>query len=174
MNFSFFESKIHILPEIEAELTSLNRDYGITKTKYEQLLNRKETAQLAQQAGETTNPIQFRVIDPPRAPTEPAGPKRVLFLIGATIFGLGVGVALSFLFSQINPVVLSSSQVSKETGIPVFGIVSAADNLGLQKWHRKKTIIFIMSNLTLLMILFAFIVFALFPEQIQSNLRRII
>ena len=53
------ESKIHILPEIEAELTSLNRGYEITKTKYEELLIRKETAQLAQQADESTNSIQF-------------------------------------------------------------------------------------------------------------------
>lgn len=165
------ESKIHILPEIEAELTSLNRDYGITKNKYEELLNRKETAQLAQQAGETTNPIQFRVIDPPRAPTEPSGPMRILFLIGSTVFGLGFGVALSFLFSQINPVVLSSSQVSKETGIPVFGIVSAADNLGLQKWHRRKTIIFIISNSLLLLMLAGFLAHAIAPNVILAPFR---
>jgi polysaccharide chain length determinant protein (PEP-CTERM system associated) len=165
------ESKIHILPEIEAELTSLNRGYEITKNKYEELLNRKETAQLAQQAGETTNPIQFRVIDPPRAPTEPAGPKRILFLIAATIAGVGLGVGLSFLFSQINPVVTSSSQVSKATGIPVFGIVSAADNLGLQQWHKRKTIIFIVSNGVLLLSLSLFIIYALAPNAILAPIR---
>ena len=55
------ESKIHILPEIEAELVALNRGYDITKEKYEQLLNRKETAELAKQADETTNKIQFKI-----------------------------------------------------------------------------------------------------------------
>ncbi|MGB0938830.1 MAG: XrtA system polysaccharide chain length determinant [Colwellia sp.] len=165
------ESKIHILPEIEAELTSLNRGYEITKKKYEELLNRKETAQLAQQADETTNPIQFKVIDPPRAPTDPAGPKRVLFLIGVTILGLGVGIGLSLLFSQINPVVTSSNQVSKATGIPVFGIVSAADNLGLQKWHKRKTIIFIISNSVLLLMLAGFLAYAIAPNIILAPFR---
>jgi len=168
------ESKIHILPEIEAELTSLDRGYEITKNKYEELLNRKETAQLAQQADETTNPIQFRVIDPPRAPTEPAGPKRILFLIAATIFGFGVGVGLSLLFSQINPVVTSSSQVSKLTGIPIFGVVSATENLGLQRWHKRKTLIFIISNSVLLIMLAFFILYAIAPDTILAPIRGVL
>ena len=168
------ESKIHILPEIEAELTSLDRGYEITKEKYEELLNRQETAQLAQQADETTNPIQFRVIDPPRAPTEPAGPKRILFLFAATIFAFGVGVGLSLLFSQINPVVTSSSQVSKLTGIPVFGIVSATENLGLQRWHKRKTLIFIVSNSVLLIMLAFFVLYAIAPNAILAPIRGIL
>lgn len=74
------ENKVHTLPEIEAELTALNRGYNITKQKYEELLSRKETAELAQQAEETTDKIQFRVIDPPRAELEPTGPPRIVFL----------------------------------------------------------------------------------------------
>ncbi|MDT0603819.1 XrtA system polysaccharide chain length determinant [Thalassotalea castellviae] len=165
------ENKIHVLPEIEAELTALNRGYNITKKKYEELLGRKETAQLAKQADETTNKINFKIIDPPRAPSEPTGPKRILFLIASTIIGIGVGVGLSFLFSQINPVVTSRNQVTKETGIPVFGVVSAAENLGLQKWHRKKTLVFVISNTLLLLLLTFFILYSIFPEQIKSPLR---
>jgi polysaccharide chain length determinant protein (PEP-CTERM system associated) len=168
------ESKIHILPEIEAELTALNRGYKITKSKYEQLLNRKETAQLAQQADESSNPIQFRVIDPPRASIDPVGPKRILFLIGSTILAFGVGVGLSLLFSQINPVVTSSSQVSKLTGIPVFGIVSATENLGLQRWHKRKTLIFIISNSVLLILLAFFILYAIAPNAILAPFRGVL
>ena len=167
-------SKIHILPEIEAELTSLNRGYEITKNKYEELLNRQETAKLAQQADETTSPIQFKVIDPPRAPTEPAGPKRILFLLGSTVVAFGVGIGLSLLFSQINPVVTSSSQVSKITGIPVFGIVSATENLGLQRWHRRKTLIFIASNTVLLIILAFFMLYAIAPNVILAPIRGVL
>ncbi|GHE89341.1 XrtA system polysaccharide chain length determinant [Thalassotalea profundi] len=168
------ESKIHILPEIEAELTALNRDYDITKEQYEQLLSRKETAQIAKQADESTNKINFRIIDPPKAPTKPSGPKRILFFIAVLIAGLGVGTGLSLFVSQINPVVTSSRQVSQVTGIPVFGIVSAADNLGLQKWHKRKTQIFIFSNMLLLSILSALIAYFLFPDAIQALIRRIV
>lgn len=165
------ENKIHILPEIEAELTGLNRGYEITKEKYEELLTRKETAQLAKQADETTSKINFRVIDPPRAPNQPSGPPRVLFLIAVTLVAVGAGVGLSLLFSQLNPVVTSRNQVTRETGIPVFGVVSATENLGLQKWHKKKTLIFIASNSLLFLLLVMFIAYAIFPEQIKAPLR---
>lgn len=167
------ENKIHTLPEIEAELTALNRGYEVTKRNYEELLVRKETASLAQQADETTNKIQFRVIDPPRTATEPVGPRRILLYAFVTIFGFGVGIGLSLLFSQLNPVVTSSTQVSRATGIPVFGIVSATENLGLQKWHRKKTWIFVVSNTLLLMLLVFFVAYSMFPDQIQAPIKRL-
>jgi polysaccharide chain length determinant protein (PEP-CTERM system associated) len=167
------ESKIHTLPEIEAELVALNRGYNITKNKYEQLLSRKETAKLAQQADETTDKIQFRVIDPPRAATAPSGPARFVFFGGVAVLGLGVGLGLSLLMSQLNPIAISTSQLSKATGIPVFGVISANENLGLQKWNRKKTLIFIGSNLLLFVILMIFVSYFLFPDAIQAPLKRI-
>lgn len=165
------ENKIHILPEIEAELTALNRDYGITKENYEKLLAQKEKAKLAKEADESTSNIEFRVIEQPRIPTKPAGPMRLLLTFAVLIFGLGVGVAISLLLSQINPVVTSGTQVSKATGIPVFGVVSAAENLGMQKWHRKKQFIFIISNTLLLGVMMLFVVYSLKPEFIMAPIR---
>ncbi len=167
------ENRIHIIPEIEAELIALDRGYNITKKNYEELLSRKETAQLAQQADETTSKINFRIIEPPRAATEPTGPKRILLLLVVTVLGLGSGVGLSFLFSQINPVITSVNQIQNTLGIPVFGVVSATDNLRLKKWHRRKAIIFVTSNAVLLMLLVAFLLYTLFPDAIQAPLRRI-
>lgn len=165
------ESKIHILPEIEAELVALNRGYDITKDKYEELLSRRETAQLAKQADDSNSKIKFNVIEPPRVPSETAGPKRILFTFAMLILGLGAGVGLSLFVSQINPVVTSSSQVAKATGIPIFGIVSASENLGLQKWHKKKTFIFVFSNVLLLILFSVFLAYALYPEAIKAPLR---
>ena len=168
------ENKIHVLPEIEAELVALNRGYNITKKKYEELLTRQETAKLAQQADETTNKIQFKVIDPPRAADTPSGPKRILYFLLVTFVGLGAGIGLSLLLSQLSPVVTSTAQLSKATGVPVFGMVSASEHLGLQKWHKKKTLIFVISNLFLLVILIMFMSYFLFPDAIQAPLKRIL
>ncbi len=165
------ETKIHSLPEIDAELTALNRGYDITKRKYEELLSRKETAQLAQQADETTDKIQFRVIDPPRAPLKPSGPPRMILFTAILVLGVGAGIGLSLLMSQINPVVTSSQQLSRATGIPVFGSISANENLGLIQWHRKKTIIFMASNLMLILLLVAFVSYFAFPHVFQAPLR---
>jgi len=167
------ENRVHTLPEIEAELVALNRGYEITKKKYEELLSRQETAQLAQQADETTDKIQFRVIDPPRKATKPSGPKRFILFGVVTIFGFGVGIGLSLLMSQLNPVATSTTQLSKITGVPVFGVISANENLGLHKWHQKKTFIFIASNALLVCLLALFLSYFLFPDLIQAPLKRI-
>jgi polysaccharide chain length determinant protein (PEP-CTERM system associated) len=167
------ENKIHTLPEIEAELVALNRGYDITKKQYEDLLERKEKAQIGQSANETTSKINFKVIDPPRAPLQPTGPKRYLFYAVVTFLGVGVGLGLSFLFSQINPVVTSSSQVARATGIPIFGIVSATENIGLQSKDKRKTILFFVSNSLLILILCFFIAYSLFPDAIQAPIHRI-
>jgi polysaccharide chain length determinant protein (PEP-CTERM system associated) len=167
------ESKIHTLPEIEAELVALNRGYNITKKKFEALLSRRETAQLAQQADETTDKIQFRVIDPPRIPDKATGPARFLFFGAIAVLGIGVGIGLSLVMSQLSPIATSTAQLNKATGVPVFGVVSANENLGLQKWHRRKTLIFIGSNLLLLCLLMMFISYFLFPDAIQAPLKRI-
>jgi polysaccharide chain length determinant protein (PEP-CTERM system associated) len=167
------ENKIHTLPEIEAELVALNRGYEITKKQYEDLLERKEKAQIGQSANETTSKINFKVIDPPRAPLIPSGPKRYLFYVVVTFLGVGVGLGFSFLFSQINPVVTSSSQVARATGIPIFGIVSATENIGLQSKDKRKTILFFVSNSLLILILCFFIAYSLFPDAIQAPIHRI-
>jgi polysaccharide chain length determinant protein (PEP-CTERM system associated) len=171
---SVLSSKIYVLPEVEAELVALNRGYEITKGKYEELLDRKETAFLGQQANDSTSKINFKIIEPPRAATKPSGPKRNLFFIIVTFLGLGTGVGMSLLMSQINPIVTSSHQVSKATGIPVFGMVSASENLGLHAWHKKKTLLFIVSNLFLISILIMLLTYSLYPEFAQAQFRRIL
>ena len=42
---SELESKVDLIPQIEAESSSLNREYGVTKQKYEELLSRRESAE---------------------------------------------------------------------------------------------------------------------------------
>jgi len=167
------ENKIFTLPEIEAELVALNRGYDITKKQYESLVERQEKALIAQKADETTSKINFKVIDPPRVPLKPKGPKRILFYFAVCVIAVGIGLGLSFVFSQLNPVVTSSSQVSKATGIPIFGIVSAAENLGLQGTDKRKTILFIISNSLLVLLLCFFIAYTLFPEAVKAPLHRI-
>jgi polysaccharide chain length determinant protein (PEP-CTERM system associated) len=168
------ENKVHIIPEIEAALVALDRGYAIIKKNYDELLDRRETAQIAQQADEKTDKIQFRVIDPPVAASEPSGPPRSLYFIAVAMVGNAVGLGLSLLFSQISPTVTSGKQLSMATGIPIFGQVMANENLGLQRWHRKKTQLFMLSNTLLIILLILLLGYFMFPNLVQIPLNRML
>lgn len=143
------EILLHI-PEVEAELTGLRRSYQITKSKYEELLSRRESAMIAGSANRSADEIKFDVLDPPKTPTKPTGPKRIIYLILVTLFGFGGGAGLSFLMSQIFPVVSSSKLLTAQSGIPVFGVVSATEQSGLEAWERRKTRFFVAANMLLI------------------------
>ncbi|AWL11681.1 hypothetical protein HMF8227_01200 [Saliniradius amylolyticus] len=164
------EAKIDVYPQIEAQLTALNRDYGITKKKYEELLSRRESAKISQQAELQQDDIQFRVIDPPRTPLTPSGPNRLLLHSAVLVFGFGAGIGLAFLISQIHPIALSPGQLSAATQLPVFGVVSHVDIQDIAKAKRRKLFWFWTSNITLLAGYLGFIVLDLTGHRLDNAL----
>jgi polysaccharide chain length determinant protein (PEP-CTERM system associated) len=142
--------RIDMIPAVEAQLTELSRTYDINKKQYDDLLTRRESAQISNSMEEQTDNIHFKIIDPPRVPTEPVGPKRLLFLLGVTLIAFGSGIGLSFLHSQIAPVVITSKQISKELNLPVYGESYATVSSGIPSKEMKKKWIFITSNFILL------------------------
>jgi cytochrome bd-type quinol oxidase subunit 2 len=119
---------------------------------------------ISQSAGKTTDDIKFRVIDAPRVPLEPSGPRRPLLIAAVLILALGIGVGLSFVFSQINPAVSSVQQLYQQTGFPVFGVVSATQSSGLAKIEKRKMRVFVLSNAVLLCGFIGFMVINLLPN----------
>ncbi len=138
--------KIDLLPEVEAKLTALNRDYSIVKGKYEELVDRKDSADLSRKAEESAEEVQFRIIEPPRLPLKPSGPKRILFYTMVLVASFGVGIALAFLVSQISPVVSNAAQLTMATGRPVFGFVSDTNIDEIKRKNRMRLFLFIFSS----------------------------
>jgi polysaccharide chain length determinant protein (PEP-CTERM system associated) len=158
------ENTVSNLPDVEAELTSLTRNYSITKEKYEELLSRREAALISQRVGAASDEITFRVIDPPQLPLKPSGPMRPLFLSAVLVVGLGAGMGASFLLSQISPVVTSAEQIYRETNIPVFGAVSITQNSGLRKKMKRKTMLFVLILFLIFCTFIGFVLLNIVPE----------
>lgn len=114
---------VDTVPEVEAQLARLNRDYDVTKSRYEDLLQRLETARMGETAQGSVNDMRFRVIEPPRLPLEPFGPNRFLFLSMTLLAALGAGVAFAFFMDQIRPVYITRDDLAKKTGLPVLGAI---------------------------------------------------
>jgi polysaccharide chain length determinant protein (PEP-CTERM system associated) len=111
------------VPEVEAELVRLNRDYEITRTRYLELVERRETAKLSESADKQGN-VKFQILDPPTVAFEPVAPARIPMLLAVLVAGLGVGGALAYLLNQLRPVYQNVRVLADTTGLPVLGYVS--------------------------------------------------
>jgi polysaccharide chain length determinant protein (PEP-CTERM system associated) len=115
---------VDIIPEIEAKLIRLNRDYEVTKVQYETLLQRLESARLSEQADMSDDDVKFRIIEPASVPLEASGPPRTLFLSMGLIAGLSAGLGLAFALIQVRPVFLNREKLRESLVFPVLGTIS--------------------------------------------------
>lgn len=140
------ETKIDLVPQVEAESSSLNRDYEITKRKYEELLSRRESADLSRRADVSSEDLQFRIIEPPLLPTRPSGPKRLMFYTAVLVIGFGAGIGIAFLVSQLSPILVRAKQLSIVTPYPVWGAVSHLHLNEIKKKNRVRLLVFALSS----------------------------
>lgn len=112
------------VPEVESELSQLNRDYLINKDNYEKLVGRREAAKLSGDLSSTTDMMSFKIIDPPTVPLTPVGPNRPLLYSAVLVGAVLTGAAVALLISQIRPTFLSPADLREVTGLAVLGTVA--------------------------------------------------
>ncbi|MFY9458609.1 MAG: XrtA system polysaccharide chain length determinant [Aquabacterium commune] len=112
------------MPQVEAELAQLNRDYDIVRKNYEQLVARRESASLGEKIDLTTKVAEFRVVEPPRVSPTPAKPSRMMVAVLGVLAALGAGLGVAFAMTQVFPTVQDARQLREIGGRPVLGSVS--------------------------------------------------
>ena len=118
------ENSLDEVVALENEHRELLRTLTVAKQNHATLLTRMESADLGRKADTSAERVRFRVIDPPRAPVKPSGPNRVLFSAAVLLAGLGIGLGLAFLMSQLRPTFDERQNMSDLLGLPVLGSVN--------------------------------------------------
>lgn len=145
-------------PEVEAEYARLTRDYDVTKTQYNALLERLERARLSGDA-EETGVVKFNIVDPPSASFQPVFPNRPLLLVVVLIVGVGAGCGIAYLMHAIKPVFSDSRTLGDVTGLPVLGSVTrtwidkyrAELRRGLLRYSAASVLLFVVFIVALFM-----------------------
>ncbi len=138
------------VPQVEAEMAQLNRDYDVLRRQYQELVGRRETASLSRNVDASSHLAEFRLIDPPRVSPRPVFPNRAALLVLVLLAAVGVGLGTAFAISQINPVVYGSRQLRELTQRPVLGVVSLRMSPDVLRMQRRDNLLWVGALSTLI------------------------
>lgn len=141
---------VDTIPKVEAEFARLNRDYDINKQNYMELVNRRESAKISRDAGQSVDDIQFKIIDPPVVPTVPIGPNRPLLYTVVLIVGLALGGVIAWYMALSRPAFYEQNELREHVNLPVYGAVSLVISPQMASQRRMKAVAFVFGVLVLL------------------------
>ncbi len=118
------EDKVNSIPQIEAELAQLNRDYDVVRSQHATLLQRRESARLSEDVEQTAGDVVFRVIDPPFVPNRPGEPNKLLLNSAVLLIAIGGALGVGLLLSMLRPVIVDRRSLGELVGLPVLGTVT--------------------------------------------------
>jgi polysaccharide chain length determinant protein (PEP-CTERM system associated) len=144
--------KIATMPQIEAELARLNRDYGSTKKLYNELRNEVERERLVIE-GDERAVVNFDIIDPASASLRPVSPNRTFLLLFTLVLGIGGAGAMAYWRDQLGPVFHDMRTLNDVTGLPVLGAVTASWFEDARKQMKRDSII-LSASMALLICIF--------------------
>lgn len=119
-------------PGLIAEYQNMDRDYGVLKRNYEELLSRLQSADIAQAADTEADKVKLQVVDPPEVPRLPVAPNRLLLITGVLVAGLGAGLGVTVLLGQFDRS-FSTIDELRTLGLPVLGGISVLGMLPLRQ-----------------------------------------
>ena len=122
----------HEQPGLIAEYQNMDRDYGVLRHNYEELLGRLQSANIAQAADTQADKVKLQIIDPPEIPRLPVAPNRLLLITGVLMGGLLTGAGMTVLFGQLDRS-FSSVDELRNLGLPVLGGISVLGLIPLRQ-----------------------------------------
>jgi polysaccharide chain length determinant protein (PEP-CTERM system associated) len=131
-----FRASANRVPQVEAELAQLNRDYEIVRQNYQQMVARRESLTLTGEIDETAGLAEFRIIDPPRVSDKPVFPNRMVMVPLLLVVAIGAGAAAAFVASQLLPTFHSTRTLREIGQRPVLGSLSLRPSPVMVKRQR--------------------------------------
>jgi hypothetical protein len=147
------------IAEVETKLKRLNRDYGVVQDRHQELLKRWETLASKKRLDPVTDQVQFQILEPPFAPTEPVAPNRPLLVIAVLFLAIGAGGAAAFGLNQLKPVFFTRRSITRIGGLPVLGTVSNIMSPDEIIARKRKT--FVWAGASASLVLFTALIIAL-------------
>lgn len=135
---SDYQSRLDHIPEREAELTGLTRDYATLQETYSRLLAKKQDSQVAANLERRQIGQQFRILDQARVPERPISPNRPLLNAIGLLGGLGIGAMFAALLEFRDGSFRTEADVTSVLALPVLATVPELLSASDQRRRRVR------------------------------------
>ncbi len=140
--------KVDTLPKVEAQYKELQRKYQEARKTYDELQQRLRKAEISEEADEA-NQADFRIVDPPRVPSDPVAPNRPL-LVSASLGAAAVGSgAFSVFLALLWPTFHTRAALYSALEMPVLGAISRVRTRQAERRRRLGLALFALVLLAL-------------------------
>lgn len=139
-----YESRVSLSPGVEEQYKQLTRDYDVARKSYDDLLAKKNSADLTVQMNNQSQGERMFPLDPANLPDSPSFPNRLLFLAGGFGAGLAIGLAIAlWLEIQDNSIrneadAEAALELPLLTAVPWIGLLETESNGSFWRKGKKK------------------------------------
>jgi len=119
----FHVSKLERVPIFEQQIAGLMRDYDSLRAHYQNLLDKKLSAQMASELEARQKGERFIILDPAPVPDQPFGPNRTLISLAGLVVGLFGGIGLAVAIEMMDQSVRTEHEAAHLLGVPVLATI---------------------------------------------------
>ena len=136
-----YQRRLNQAPVREQQLVGIQRNYEFLKQQYGDLLTKEMQSQEARDLEKRQVGQQFRLLDRASYPRLPFKPDRLKTSLGGVAAGLGIGLALAFLWNSRDQSIHPEEELISAFGLPfVVGVPVLLTPVEERRRDRKKTI----------------------------------
>lgn len=132
------QHRLEVLPAVEEQLASVNRDYQVSKDNYQSLLAKKNASGMAAEMERRAKGEQFKIIDPASYPARPFKPNVLQYdamgIVGGILLGCGLAMVIEFKDTSLR----NAKDVTHYLSLPVLASLPLTAS-GKRSWERGRT-----------------------------------
>jgi succinoglycan biosynthesis transport protein ExoP len=125
-----YQDRLNNTPKWAQQLGGLQRDYEITRTKYESVVSRKVESEIAQEMEAKNAKTMFNVVSPAEVPSVPAKPDRTTASLIVLLLALAAGVITAVMIEMRDDSLRDIAEVKERLPLPVLAVVPQIQGKG--------------------------------------------
>jgi len=131
------EGRITGSPEVEREYKMLTRDYDTAQAKYQEILAKKQEAELASNLESMQRGERFTMIEPPVIPEEPSSPNRLAIGLLGVMVALAGSIGGGAIAEALDDRLYGREGVSQILGVPPLAVIPNLGSKIDQSWYQR-------------------------------------